>query len=46
MRTFNIHVKSCNVNPNEGVMNIKEERKQMSHFIVASRTRPDIDLPY
>ena len=44
--TFKMHVKSCNIKTKEGVVNIKEERKLMSHFIVASRTRQDIDLPY
>ena len=41
-----MHVKSCNIKAKEGVVNIKEERKLMSRFIVASRTRQDIDLPY
>ena len=44
--TFKMHVKSCNIKTKEGVVNIKEERKLMSRFIVASRTRQDIDLPY
>ena len=44
--TFNIHVKSCNVNTKEGVVNIKKERKLMSSFIVASRARQNIDLPF
>ena len=44
--TFKIHVKSCNIKTKEGVVNIKEERKLMSRFIVASRTRQDIDLPH
>ena len=43
---FKMHVKSCNIKTKEGVVNIKEERKLMSRFIVASRTRQDIDLPY
>ena len=43
---FKVHVKSCNIKTKEGVVNIKEERKLMSCFIVASRTRQDIDLPY
>ena len=42
-----MHVKSCNIETKEGVVNIKEEREElMSPFIVASRTRQDIDLPY
>ena len=44
--TFKMHVKSCNIKTKEGVVNIKEERKLMSRFIVASRTSQDIDLPY
>ena len=44
--TFKIHIKSCNAKTKEGVVNIKEEHKLMSRFIVASRTRQDIDLPY
>ena len=44
--TSKMHVKSCNIKTKEGVVNIKEERKLMSRFIVASRTRQDIDLPY
>ena len=42
---FKMHVKSCNIKTKEGVVNIKEERKLMSRFLVASRTRQDIDLP-
>ena len=41
-----MYVKSCNIKTKEGVVNIKEERKLMSGFIVASRTRQDIDLSY
>ena len=44
--TFKMHVKSCNIKTKEGVVNIKEERKLVSCFIVASRTRQDIDVPY
>ena len=43
---FKMHVKSCNIKTKEGVVNIKEERKLMSRFIVASRTGQDIDLSY
>ena len=43
---FKMHVKSCNIKTNEGVVNIKEELKLMSRFKVASRKRQDIDLPY
>ena len=46
IHTFKMHVKSCNIKTNEGVVNIKEELKLMSRFKVTSRTRQDIDLPY
>ena len=42
--TFNINEKSRNVNMREGEVNIKQERKLMSRFIVAYRTWQDIDL--
>ena len=42
--TFNTNVKSRNVNTKEGVVNIKEERKLMSRFIVGYRTLQDFHL--
>ena len=37
--------KQVTVNINKQLVNVKEERKLMSRFVIASRSRSDIDLP-
>ena len=44
--TFAETTKKVNVKVNNKVVQLKEEKKLMTKFIIASRKREDIDLPY
>ena len=44
--TFVFSNKETTITVNKGLVNIKEERKLMSRFLVALYSRPDIDLSY
>ena len=43
--TFVTNNKQVTIQVNKQLVNIKEERKLMTRFVIASRSRPDIDLP-
>ena len=43
--TFAFNDKEITITVNKELVNIKEERKLMSRFLLALRSRPDIDLP-
>ena len=44
--TFSANNKIATVSVNREIIRIKEERKLMTRFVVASRLRPEIDLSY
>ena len=44
--TFASNIKSTTVKIKDQLVNIKDERKFMTRLVVASRTRPEIDLKY
>ena len=44
--TFVFNNKEITITMNKEFVNIREERKLMSRFLVALRSRPDIDLSY
>ena len=46
LKSFECTVKCTSIKVNEKVAHLKQERKLMTRFIIASRKRADIDLPY
>ena len=46
LQPFPETTKKVNVKVNNKVVQLKEEKKLMTKFIIASRKREDIDLPY
>ena len=45
LNTFSSNNKKVTVSVNKQLVQVREEKKLMTRLLVASRTRPDIDLP-
>lgn len=46
LTTFNITNRSTQIRLKENIVELKEEKRSMTRFVTASRSRDDIDLPY